>query len=333
MITLKNVTKSYGIVNAVYNINFTIESGEIVGLLGPNGAGKTTIMNMITGYIEPTYGEIIVNNYNIKKQPIKVKQSIGYMPENIPLYKDLTVKEFLNYIADLKSLKRSEKKLQINDIIQKTSLTEVQNKLIRNLSRGFRQRTSLAAALIGNPKVLILDEPTVGLDPKQIVEIRELIKSLKKGRTIIVSSHILSEISQMCEKVIILNKGKLLAVDSTENIEKLSTNSSILLTVEDVKDETVEVLQKMSGIVSVELHKTLNPKTKQYKVHISDNSIIKQISKTLTENNIFVIELQKQESSLESVFLKLVSEDNQNEDTPIKIERSDKDVGNNKKRS
>lgn len=260
MITLKNVTKKYGLINVVNNISFSINSGEIVGLLGPNGAGKTTIMNMITGYIQPTSGEITINNYNLLQEPYKAKQSIGYMPENIPLYKDLTVKEFLNYIADLKSLKKSEKKLQITEIIHKIGLIEVQNTLIRNLSRGFKQRTSLASSLIGNPKILILDEPTVGLDPKQVVEIRELIKSLRNSHTIILSSHILSEISQMCERVIILNKGNLITIDSTENI-------------------------------------------------------------------------QKQESSLENVFLKLISESDDKEDKPLKIERSNKDVGNNKKRN
>lgn len=290
-------------------------------------------MNMITGYIEPTDGEIIIDNYNLSKNPSKAKQSIGYMPENVPLYKDLTVKEFLNYMADLKSVKRSEKKLQINDVILKIGLKEVENKLIKNLSKGYKQRTSLAASLIGNPKILILDEPSVGLDPKQVVDFRNLIKSLSKKHTIIISSHILSEISQICEKIMILNKGKLLTIDSTENVEKLSSTKSILLTVEDIKGVLPDILSNVTGITSFKLFKTLNPKTIQYSVECSNDDIIKNIPKLLLDNNIFIIELQKQESSLEDVFLKIIADSNNQEDTPIKIERSKKNVGNNKKRS
>lgn len=290
-------------------------------------------MNIITGYIQPTSGEIIINNYNLLQKPYKAKQSIGYMPENIPLYKDLTVKEFLNYMADLKSLKSAEKKLQITEIINKIGLVDVQNTLIRNLSRGFKQRTSLASALIGNPKILILDEPTVGLDPKQVVEIRELIKSLKNSHTIIISSHILSEISQMCEKVIILNKGNLITIDSTENVQAISSISSVLLTVEDKEDKTEEILSAISGISSIKLVKKIDSNTIQYIIQFSNTDIIKNLSKILSDNNIFIIELQKQESSLENVFLKLISESDEKEDTPLKIERSNKNVGNNKKGS
>ena len=219
MITVKNVCKKYGSFVAVDNISFEINDGEIIGLLGPNGAGKSTTMNMLTGFIEPTSGEILINGFNISKKSKKAKANIGYMPENVPLYKDLTVKEFINYMAELKYVKGKDKKNMVSDIMAKTNLTDVQNKLIKNLSRGYKQRVSMAGALVGNPKILILDEPTVGLDPKQITEIRDLIKSLAKDHTIIISSHILSEISQMCEKVIILNKGKLIAIDTPENLE------------------------------------------------------------------------------------------------------------------
>ena len=209
MITVKNVCKKYGSFVAVDNISFEINDDEIIGLLCPNGAGKSTTMNMLTGFIEPTSGEILINGFNISKKSKKAKANIGYMPENVPLYKDLTVKEFINYMAELKYVKGKDKKNMVSDIMAKTNLTDVQNKLIKNLSRGYKQRVSMAGALVGNHKILILDEPTVGLDPKQITEIRDLIKSLAKDHTIIISSHILSEISQMCEKVIILNKGKL----------------------------------------------------------------------------------------------------------------------------
>ena len=206
MIEIKNITKKYGSVTAVDNISFKIEEGEIIGLLGPNGAGKSTTMNMITGYIEPTEGEIIINGYDISKKPRKAKRQIGYMPEGVPLYSDLTVKEFVTYMAELKNVDRKTRKEKVEKIINQTGLKDVENKLTRNLSRGYKQRVSMAGALVGEPKILILDEPTVGLDPKQITEIRELIKELGKTHTIILSSHILSEVSQTCNKVIIINK-------------------------------------------------------------------------------------------------------------------------------
>ena len=209
MIEVKNITKKYGNFTAVDNLNFKIEEGEIVGLLGPNGAGKSTTMNMITGYIEPTEGEILVNGYDIAKKPRKAKSQIGYMPEGVPLYSDLTVKEFVTYMAELKKVDRKTRKEKVQKIIEQTGLKDVENKLTRNLSRGYKQRVSMAGALVGEPKILILDEPTVGLDPKQITEIRALIKELGKTHTVILSSHILSEVSQICNKVIIINKGKI----------------------------------------------------------------------------------------------------------------------------
>lgn len=227
MIELKNVTKKYANFIAVDNISFHIEEGEIVGLLGPNGAGKSTTMNMITGFIEPTEGEIIIGGYDILRKPNKAKAMIGYMPEGIPLYNDLTVKEFVFYMADLKMLPKSEKKKKIEDVIIKTNLVDVQNKLIKNLSRGYKQRVSLAGALVSNPQILILDEPTVGLDPKQITEFRELIKALGKEHTVILSSHILSEVSQICDKIIIINKGKIVAIDTPKNLENKTNEKNL----------------------------------------------------------------------------------------------------------
>ena len=191
MIEVKNVTTKYGSTVAVDDISFTIKEGEIVGLLGPNGAGKSTTMNMLTGFIEQTKGEIIINGYNILEKPKKAKKQIGYMPEGVPLYSDLTVKEFITYMAEIRGIDKKLKKEKVKEIIEKTGLEEVQNKLTKNLSRGYKQRTSMAGALVGEPKILILDEPTVGLDPKQITEIRNLIKELGKTHTIVLSSHIL----------------------------------------------------------------------------------------------------------------------------------------------
>ena len=220
MIEIKNVTKKYGNFYAVRNMNFSIKDGEIIGLLGKNGAGKTTTMNMITGFIEPTEGTIIIDGFDIEKKPKNVKSLIGYMPEGVPLYTDLTVKEFIAYMADLKMINGKNKKEAIEKTIDQTGLKPVENKLTRNLSRGYKQRVSLGGALVGNPKILILDEPTVGLDPKQVIEIRELIKSLRKDHTVILSSHILSEVSQVCEKVIIIDKGEVVAIDTPDNLEK-----------------------------------------------------------------------------------------------------------------
>ena len=240
MIQVENVTKKYGSFVAVNNINFEIEEGEIVGFLGPNGAGKSTTMNMITGFIEPTSGRIIVDGYDISKKPRKAKRQIGYMPEGVPLYSDLTVKEFVTYMAELKGIPSKEKKEKVKKVLDATGLAEVSNKLTKNLSRGYKQRVSMAGALVGDPKVIILDEPTVGLDPKQVTEIRALIKELGKEHTVILSSHILSEVSQICNRVIIINKGEIVAIDTPENLEnKVVNENSVYVTVEDPENKKV----------------------------------------------------------------------------------------------
>ena len=308
MITVKNVCKKYGSFVAVDNISFEINDGEIIGFLGPNGAGKSTTMNMLTGFIEPTSGEILINGFNISKKSKKAKANIGYMPENVPLYKDLTVKEFINYMAELKYVKGKDKKNMVSDIMAKTNLTDVQNKLIKNLSRGYKQRVSMAGALVGNPKILILDEPTVGLDPKQITEIRDLIKSLAKDHTIIISSHILSEISQMCEKVIILNKGKLIAIDTPENLEnKVSKNNVILVTVEDSENKIKNVVKEIPEITEIKLIKKNDDNTIQYSLTAKENSDIRKIVfEKFAKEGITIFELKKSETTLEDAFIDLI---------------------------
>lgn len=310
MITVKNVCKKYGSFVAVDNISFEINDGEIIGLLGPNGAGKSTTMNMLTGFIEPTSGEILINGFNISKKSKKAKANIGYMPENVPLYKDLTVKEFINYMAELKYVKGKDKKKMVSDIMAKTNLTDVQNKLIKNLSRGYKQRVSMAGALVGNPKILILDEPTVGLDPKQITEIRDLIKSLAKDHTIIISSHILSEISQMCEKVIILNKGKLIAIDTPENLEnKVSKNNVILVTVEDSENKIKNVVKEIPEITEIKLIKKNDDNTIQYSLTAKENSDIRKIVfEKFAKEGITIFELKKSETTLEDAFIDLIED-------------------------
>ena len=310
MITVKNVCKKYGSFVAVDNISFEINDGEIIGLLGPNGAGKSTTMNMLTGFIEPTSGEILINGFNISKKSKKAKANIGYMPENVPLYKDLTVKEFINYMAELKYVKGKDKKNMVSDIMAKTNLTDVQNKLIKNLSRGYKQRVSMAGALVGSPKILILDEPTVGLDPKQITEIRNLIKSLAKDHTIIISSHILSEISQMCEKVIILNKGKLVAIDTPENLEnKVSKNNVILVTIEDSENKIKNVVKEIPEITEIKLIKKNDDNTIQYSLTAKENSDIRKIVfEKFAKEGITIFELKKSETTLEDAFIDLIED-------------------------
>lgn len=314
MIELKNVTKKYNNFKAVDDISFKIEEGEIVGFLGPNGAGKSTTMSMITGYIEPTKGKIIVNGYDIDQKAKQAKRQIGYMPENVPLYTELTVKEFISYMADLKLVKRKDKKSEIERVLNQTGLNEVKSKLIRNLSRGYRQRVSLAGALVGNPPILILDEPTVGLDPKQVTEIRNLIKSLKEKHTILISSHILSEINQMCNKIIIINKGKIVKVDKTENIESetLSSNSDkkeLLITVEEETTTLSDITKKLKPIKSVTLINQKN-KEKQYSIsYEGDENVKKELLKLCIDKDINVVEVKKKEISLEDAFLKIIDED------------------------
>lgn len=308
MIEVKNVTKKYGNFTAVDNITFTVKDGEVVGLLGQNGAGKSTTMNMITGFIEPTEGTIIINGYDIMKKSLKAKKQIGYMPENVPLYPELTIKEFVSYMAELKLVGRKERKQEVENAIKETGLEEVKNKLIRNLSRGYKQRVSMAGALVGNPEVLILDEPTVGLDPKQIIEIRNLIKNLGKKHTVILSSHILSEISQICERVVILNKGKIVAIDTPENLEEKTKEQNVLfVTVEDKEEKMPNLKEKITDIEKLEMIKDNEDGTKQYKVvSKSEKDIRKALFDTLPKEGITIFELKKAETSLEDAFIKLV---------------------------
>ncbi len=308
MIEVKNVTKKYGKFVAIDNISFTINDGEIIGLLGPNGAGKSTTMNMLTGFIEQTSGEIIIDGYNTLKKPKKAKKEIGYMPEGVPLYTDLTVKEFITYMAELKKVDRKTRKEKVQKIIEQAGLKEVQGKLIKNLSRGYKQRVSMAGALVGEPKILILDEPTVGLDPKQITEIRNLIKELGKTHTVILSSHILSEVSQICNKVIIINKGKLVAIDTPENLEnKVSNKNCIYVTVEDTENKMKNIKEKIQGINKIDLIKENEDGTKEYVIESKNDIDLRKILFTeLAKENITIFEMKKADSTLEDAFMKII---------------------------
>ena len=308
MIEVKNVTKKYGSFVAVNDISFTINDGEVVGFLGPNGAGKSTTMNMLTGYIEQTEGNIIVNGYDTIKKPNKAKGQIGYMPEGVPLYNDLTVKEFVTYMAELHKIERKQKKARVQAVLKEVGLESMQNKLIKNLSRGQKQRVSLAGTIVFDPKIVILDEPTVGLDPKQITEIRSLIKNLGKKHTVILSSHILSEVSQICDRVIIINKGKIVAIDTPENLEsKVSTNNSIYVTVED-SDNKVDSI-KIENVTSITLLKTNEDGTKQYEIKANEGiNLNNLIFSEFAKQNITILEMKKPETTLEDAFMKIITE-------------------------
>ncbi len=308
MIEVKNVTKKYGSTIAVNNISFEVKDGEVVGFLGPNGAGKSTTMNMITGFIEPTVGQIIVNGNDISKRPRKAKKEIGYMPEGVPLYYELTPREFVSYMAELKLVKKRDRKQEVEKVLNEVGLTDVQNKLIRNLSRGYKQRVSLAGALVGNPDVIILDEPTVGLDPKQITEIRSLIKELGKKHTVILSSHILSEVSQICERAIIINKGNIIAIDTPENLEKSTKDKNgISIIVEDPKNNMEKLKDKIKEIDSVEFVKDNEDGTKQYVITYSaEVDLRKKLFEILPKEEIVIFELKKTETTLEDAFIKLI---------------------------
>lgn len=298
--------------------------------MGPNGAGKTTTMNMITGFIEPSSGNIEINGFNVSKKASKAKREIGYMPETTPLYNDLTPREFVSYMAELKGVSKKTRKEEVENVLKQVNIEDVQNKLIRNLSRGYRQRVSLAGALIGDPKVLILDEPTVGLDPKQVMQIRKLIKSLGKNHTVILSSHILSEVNQICEKVIIMNKGEVVTIDTPENLENnVKTENSLLVTIEETEENVEEIVKAFENVKSISLIKKLPDGTKQYSITPKgDVDIRKEVSEGLSKNNITIFELKKVDATLEEAFIELIDKQKQEK---AKEEKMDKKQRDNKK--
>ena len=327
VIQVENITKKYGSFTAVNNISFEIEEGEIVGFLGPNGAGKSTTMNMITGFIEPTSGKIIVDGYNISKKPKKAKRQIGYMPEGVPLYSDLTVKEFVTYMAELKGVAKKERKEKVLKVLEETGLTEVQNKLKRNLSRGYKQRVSMAGALVSNPKVIILDEPTVGLDPKQVTEIRALIKELGKDHTVILSSHILSEVSQICNRVIIINKGQIVAIDTPENLEKkVVKDNSVYVTVEDTENKMDTVKDKLEKVQEIKLISENEDGTKKYMITATEDvDLRKNIFDTFAKEGITIFEMKKSDATLEDAFMQLINSQNEAEEVKNEEEKVDEE--------
>ena len=310
MIEVRNLTKRYGDKLAVNDISFTVEDGEILGFLGPNGAGKSTTMNMLTGYISSTSGQALINGVDILEDPIKAKENIGYLPEPPPLYQDMTVKAYLNFVYDLKKCKLP-RKAHLRDVCDLCKVTDVQNRIIKHLSKGYRQRVGMAQALVGNPKVLILDEPTVGLDPKQILEIRTLIKKLGKNHTVILSSHILPEIQAVCDRIIIINKGVVVANDTTDNLSKnITTDHRLTLRVEGKKDEIIKALRNIEGIKYVRADMEREPGVFEYELEAAAGmDIRREVNRILRENDWPILMMRASDMTLEDIFLKITMGD------------------------
>lgn len=337
LIEISNLTKKYGNHKALDNISFTVESGEVLGFLGPNGAGKSTTMNIITGYISSTDGSVTVDGHDILEEPNEVKKRIGYLPEQPPLYMDMIVWDYLSFVYDLKKVKADNKNEHIQSVVDMVKIDDVKKRKIANLSKGYKQRVGLAQALIGNPEVLILDEPTVGLDPKQIIEIRNVIKELGKERTIILSSHILSEISAVCERVIIINKGKLVAEDTPENLaEKYTSKSKMQIRVAGETEKVVEVLKSIVGIKNILVLGEKEEGSVDVEIETDikiDAEFNKQLFFVFAENGMPITMQKEIEASLEDIFLKLTAVSSEQADNDGEKESilSENDEENNEK--
>lgn len=310
MIEISNLVKKYGDHVAVDNLSLTIEPGKIYGLLGPNGAGKSTTMNILTGYIGATSGTVKINGYDILDQPEEAKKCVGYLPELPPLYMDMTVAEYLKFVAELKKIEKKKRKEMINDAMEMTGVFDVSERLIKNLSKGYRQRVGFAQAVLGYPQIIILDEPTVGLDPKQIIEIRELIKKLGENHTVILSSHILTEISAVCDHVFIISKGKLVASDATENlINLMSTEQNIDIIAKCDEAVARQVIENVSDVKEVKFEQPEEDDTVKFVVRAQKGCDIREgLFKAFCDRNITLLEMHSAVKSLEDVFLELTGE-------------------------
>lgn len=308
MIKVNHLVKNYGNHQAVKDISLHVKQGQIVGLLGPNGAGKSTTMNVLTGYISATDGEVIVGGYDILEEPLKAKTQIGYLPEIPPLYMDMAVEEYLVFAAKLKKVKKTELKEEVNRVMEAAQITDVSHRLIKNLSKGYRQRVGLAQALLGNPPILILDEPTVGLDPNQIIEIRELIRELGKDHTVILSSHILSEVSAVCDYIIIIDNGTIVAEDTTENLtENFSDKARVKMTVKGTAEEVEAVLKACEYIVGYTLEERDGMILVDAKTD-SNEDRRDELFFAFADQKLPVVQMEQETLSLEEIFLKLTRE-------------------------
>ena len=305
MIKVEHLTKYYGDFLAVNDLSFEIDEGHVYGFLGPNGAGKTTTMNIMTGYLGATDGEVLINGHDILKEPEAAKKSIGYLPELPPLYMDMTVMEYLKFSTELKKIKKEDREAEIEKALKLVKLADVQDRLIKNLSKGYKQRVGLAQAILGFPEIIILDEPTVGLDPKQIIEIRELIRELAKEHTVILSSHILAEIREVCDYIMIISKGKLVASDTPEHLEELMNGSDTIHIETRAEEETVREI--LSGLKDIEdVTYTQENEILKAEVKTKERKDIREaIFSAFAEAQCPLLTLQKTTVSLEEVFLEL----------------------------
>jgi len=313
MIEVKGLTKRFGATVAIDDLSFDVAKGEILGFLGPNGAGKSTTIRILTGFLTPSAGTVSIAGADLRKNSLAARKCVGYLPESVPVYREMTVMEYLLFVANMKSVPSRELNSHLDKIISQCGLETVRNKLSSHLSKGYKQRLGLAQALTGDPEVLILDEPTSGLDPKQIIEIRELIRELGTSKTIILSSHVLPEVSQLCKRVIILNEGHLVAVDTPQNLDKnLRVQDIIILGISGHKnpDELVSILETSPDLEKVELYSS--PGEEEIKLIIRTSSSIDVrpvIARTVIENNWNLLELKKESQSLEDIFIKLVTQE------------------------
>ncbi len=316
MIEVTNLVKRYGDHTAVDHLSFQIEKGKIYGFLGPNGAGKSTTMNMITGYIASTEGKVIIDGHDILEEPEEAKKCIGYLPEQPPLYFDMTVLEYMKFAADLKKISRKERESMIEEVMDMVKITDMKNRLIKNLSKGYRQRVGLAQAILGYPEVIILDEPTVGLDPKQIIEIRSLIKELKKKHTVILSSHILSEVSAVCDYVLIISHGRLVASDTPDNLSRLAEGSNTLnMLIKGEKELIENGLKEIDKVKETELG--FNEEEGVWNVSVSteeQEDIREEVFLKMAELHCPILEMKSKKVSLEEIFLEL-TESEKNKET------------------
>ena len=332
MIEVKNLVKKYGNHTAVDHLNFTIEEGHVYGFLGPNGAGKSTTMNIMTGYLGATEGEVLINGHDILKEPEEAKRQIGYLPELPPLYMEMTVHEYLEFVAELKGIAKNKREESINEVEKMVKIWEVENRLIRNLSKGYRQRVGLAQAVLGFPKIIILDEPSVGLDPKQIIEIRELIRQLAKKHTVILSSHILAEVREVCDYILIISKGKLVASDTPENLERnLGDSDLIEIETKASPDEVRRILETVDGIRSISTKYLENGITWAQIQEKKNTDIREKVFQAFAQNHQPLLKLNPLQVSLEDVFMELTQSDRAVEEYAEKAKKKEtedmKDAG------
>ena len=305
MIEVRHLSKRYGTHLAVDDLSFSIDRGVVYGFLGPNGAGKSTTMNIMTGCLGATEGEVLIDGHNVAEEPMEAKKHIGYLPELPPLYGDMTPEEYLRFVARAKGPRREESARQIETVMEKTRIADVRKRLIRNLSKGYRQRVGIAQALLGNPEVIILDEPTVGLDPAQIIEIRELIRELGKEHTLVLSSHILSEVQAVCDSILILSKGRLVACDTAENLTKLMRGRENLRLLTRAEEETVRpIVEKVDGVESLAFAEE-DGLTAVDVTPVEGQDVREALFNAFAETKVPLLELRTEKASLEDVFLEL----------------------------